>query len=122
MAISYYQLLGVSGFLRVFPGFPTEVPITCRLAATKLTISFGSVLEAEGEGELGLVLEELGGEGVPPEVVRLLRPLLQPLVHLEYSIVRLQDGHRSPKSKDRLKFCRAIIKLSMAVISTMFFW
>jgi len=32
-------------------------------------ISLGSIFQAEGEGQLGLVLKELCGEGVPPEVV-----------------------------------------------------
>ena len=54
-----------------------------------LTVSLGPVLQTEGEGELGLVLEELVGEGVPPEVVTVLRPLQQPFVHLEYFVVRL---------------------------------
>ena len=62
----------------------------------ELTISLGPVLQTEGEGQLGLILEELGGEGVPPEVVRLLSPLLQPLVHLKYPVVGLQYRHRPP--------------------------
>ena len=56
-----------------------------------LTVSLWAVLETEREGDDGVVLEELGGEGVPPEVVALLRPLLQPLVHLVDAVVRLRE-------------------------------
>ena len=78
----------------------------------ELTVSLGSIFETEGEGELRVVLEELCGEGVPPQVVALLRPLLQPLVHLVDPVVRLRDGHRtsrrpetgSGRSKSRLGF------------------
>ncbi len=58
---------------------------------SKLTVSFRSVLQTEGERELSVVLEELGGEGVPPQVVAVLRALLQPLVHLVNPVVRLRD-------------------------------
>ena len=72
-----------------------------------LTVSLGPVLQTEGEGELGLVLEELVGEGVPPEVVTVLRPLLQPLVHLEYLVVGLQHWHGSPVQRWSLELVRA---------------
>ena len=57
-----------------------------------LTVSLWPVLEAEGERDDCVVLEELRGEGVPPEVVALLRPLLQPLVHLVDAVVGLQGS------------------------------
>ncbi len=57
----------------------------------RLTVSLGSVLETEGERERGIVLEELGGEGVPPEVVAVVGALLQPLVHLVDAVVGLRD-------------------------------
>lgn len=38
-----------------------------------LTISFGPIFEAKGEGKGGIVLEELSSEGIPPQVVRLLQ-------------------------------------------------
>ena len=82
-----------------------------------LTVAFGSVLKAEGEGELGFVFKEFICKRVPPdhlghsdvdgddddgniddddkkrskpEVVAVIRPLLQPLVHLKDLVVRLQ--------------------------------
>ena len=82
-----------------------------------LTVAFGSVLKAEGEGELGFVFKEFICKRVPPdhldhsdvdddddddniddddkkrsepEVVAVVRPLLQPLVHLKDLVVRLQ--------------------------------
>ena len=86
-----------------------------------LTVAFGSVLKAEGEGELGFVFKELICKRVPPghkdhlhvdhldaddgdvvdadgddddknkpKVVAVVRPLLQPLVHLKDLVVRLQ--------------------------------
>ena len=55
-----------------------------------LTVSLGPVLQTEREGDDGVVLEELRGEGVPPQVIALLRPLLQPLVHLVDAVVGLQ--------------------------------
>ena len=58
-----------------------------------LTVSLWPVLEAEGECDDGVVLEELCGEGVPPEVVALLRPLLQPLVHLVDAVVGLRANN-----------------------------
>ena len=60
----------------------------------RLTVSLWSVLETECEGDDGVVLEELRGEGVPPQVVALLRPLLQPLVHLVDPVVGLQGERR----------------------------
>ena len=86
---------------------------------TMLTVAFGSVLKAEGEGELGFVFKEFICKRVPPdhhfdhadveddddaddniddnekersepEVVAVVRPLLQPLVHLKDLVVRLQ--------------------------------
>ena len=60
-----------------------------------LTVSLWPVLEAECECDDCVVLEELGGEGVPPKVVALLRPLLQPLVHLVDPVVGLRgEGHK----------------------------
>ena len=77
-----------------------------------LTVAFGSVLKAEGEGELGFVFKEFICKRVPPDhldynaddnddndddkkksepkVVAVVRPLLQPLVHLKDLVVRLQ--------------------------------
>ncbi len=55
-----------------------------------LTVSLRPVLEAEGQGEIGVVLEELGGKSVPPEVVAVVSPLLEPLVHLVDSVVWLR--------------------------------
>ena len=69
----------------------TWAKISC---TTALTVSLWSVLETEGEGDDGVVLEELRGEGVPPQVVALLRPLLQPLVHLVDPVVGLQGERR----------------------------
>ena len=48
------------------------------------------------------VLEELGGERVPPQVVALLRSLLQSLVHLVDPVVWLRDRHwasRGPEAE-----------------------
>ena len=61
------------------------------MPTSALTVSLWSVLETEGEDDLGVVLEELGGERVPPQIVALLRSLLQPFVHLVDPIVGLQD-------------------------------
>ena len=58
--------------------------------AATLTVSLWPVLEAERECDDCVVLEELRGEGVPPQVVALLRPLLQPLVHLVDPVVGLR--------------------------------
>ena len=69
----------------------TWAKISC---TSVLTVSLWSVLETEGEGDYGVVLEELRGEGVPPQVVALLRPLLQPLVHLVDPVVGLQGDRR----------------------------
>ena len=37
------------------------------------TVSFGPILQTEGQREGGVVLEKLGGEGVPPEAVTVLK-------------------------------------------------
>ena len=46
------------------------------MLTSALTVSLWSVLETEGEDDLGVVLEELGGERVPPQIVALFRSLL----------------------------------------------
>lgn len=38
-----------------------------------LTVAFGSILQTEGDGQHGVVLKELCGEGIPPQVVALLQ-------------------------------------------------
>lgn len=37
-----------------------------------LTVSFGSIFQTEGDGEHGVILKKLGGEGVPPQIVTIL--------------------------------------------------
>ena len=64
-----------------------------------LTVSLGSVFKAESERDIGIVLEELCGECIPPQVVAVLRPLLQPLVHLVDAVVGLRNWHRVPAGK-----------------------
>lgn len=84
-----------------------------------LTVAFGSVLQAERNGQHGVIFKELCGERVPPEVVTLLSevegreklsptqlldcdgvheckhvstnlcPVLQPFVEFKYSVVCL---------------------------------
>lgn len=39
-------------------------------------VSFGSILQTEGDGEHGVILKELCGEGIPPEIVTVLCPIL----------------------------------------------
>lgn len=37
-----------------------------------LTVSFGSIFQAEGDGEHGVILKKLCGERVPPQIVTIL--------------------------------------------------
>lgn len=37
-----------------------------------LTVSFGSILQTEGDGQHGVVLKKLRGERIPPEIVAVL--------------------------------------------------
>ena len=65
-----------------------------------LTVSLGPVLQTECERETGVILEELRGERVPPQVVALVRPLLQSLVHLVDAVVGLGHRQMSPEKKN----------------------
>lgn len=38
----------------------------------RLTVSFGAVLQVEGEGQAGIILKEFGGKSIPPQIVTLL--------------------------------------------------
>ena len=67
-----------------------------------LTVSLGPVLQTECERETGVILEELRGERVPPQVVALVRPLLQSLVHLVDAVVGLGHRQMSPGKKTML--------------------
>lgn len=53
--------------------YTPEVP---RHQGTTNGVSFGAVLQVEGEGQAGIVLKELGGKSIPPQIVTLLTPLL----------------------------------------------
>ena len=72
-------------------GITRQLKMRCPMPTSALTVSLWPVLETEGEDDLGVVLEELGGERVPPQIIALFRSLLQPLVHLVDPVVGLRD-------------------------------
>jgi len=43
------------------------------MALFLLTVSFGSIFQTERDGEHGVILKELCGEGIPPEIVTVLK-------------------------------------------------
>ena len=38
-----------------------------------LTVSFGTVFQTESDGEHGIIFKEFCGEGIPPEIVTVLK-------------------------------------------------
>lgn len=42
------------------------------------TVSFGTIFQTEGDGEHGVILKKLGGEGIPPEIVTVLKAENEP--------------------------------------------
>lgn len=63
-----------------------------------LTVSFGSIFQTESDGEHGVIFKELCGEGIPPEIVTVLKQDEETFLYFNsfqigetnYSIVTLQ--------------------------------
>lgn len=45
-----------------------------------LTVSFGSIFQTESDGEHGVILKKLCGEGIPPKIVTVLKAEEEPLL------------------------------------------
>lgn len=57
------------------------------MSLQSLTVSFGSIFQAEGDGEHGVVLEKLCGERVPPKIVAVL---VEAVVRAEHAPTHLE--------------------------------
>lgn len=51
----------------------TECRESVTLSQRPLTVSLWSILQAESDGQHGIILEELSRESIPPEIVTLLK-------------------------------------------------
>lgn len=68
----------------------------------RLTISLGSVFKTNRQREGSIILEELICKRIPPKIVRVIASLLQALVHLEYSKLRLPNFREERRMTSRI--------------------
>lgn len=63
------------------------------MALKGLTVSFGSIFQTEGDGEHGVILKELCGERVPPEIVAVLGGAVVRAQHVPTHLEHLKWRH-----------------------------
>lgn len=62
-----------------------------------LTVSFGSIFQAEGDGEHGIILKKLCGERVPPQVVTILAEEAREWKPMFYKFGTIKEHKNSSK-------------------------